>query len=147
MPFIKIWIHLVWSTKNRYPFLTDKIRQTVFEHIKQNAKIKGIYLDCVNGYKEHIHCLVSLSNDQTISKLLQLIKGESSFWINKQKLCTEKFEWQEEYFAVSVSHSQIKKVREYIYDQENHHQKKTFQQEYDEFINSYQFVESITGQK
>ena len=141
MPYIKVWIHLVWSTKNRYPFLTKEIRQTVFEHIRQNAKVKDIYLDCVNGFSDHIHCLVSLSNEQTISKLLQLIKGESSFWINKQKLSPSKFQWQEEYFAVSVSHSQVQKVREYIYDQENHHQKKNFQQEYEEFIKNYGFVE------
>ena len=141
MPYIKVWIHLVWSTKNRYPFLTKEIRQTVFEHIRQNAKTKEIYLDCVNGFTDHIHCLVSLSSDQTISKLLQLIKGESSFWINKQNICLSKFQWQEEYFAVSVSHSQVQKVREYIYDQENHHQQKTFQQEYDEFIKNYGFVE------
>ncbi len=141
MPYIKVWIHLVWSTKNRYPFLTKEIRQTVFEHIRQNAKAKEIYLDCVNGFTDHIHCLVSLSNEQTISKLLQLIKGESSFWINKQKLSPLKFQWQEEYFAVSVSHSQVQKVREYIYDQEKHHQKKNFQQEYDEFIKNYGFVE------
>lgn len=141
MPYIKVWLHLVWSTKNRFPFLTKEIRQSVFEHIRQNAKTKEIYLDCVNGFTDHIHCLVSLSNEQTISKLLQLIKGESSFWINKQKLCSPKFQWQEEYFAVSVSHSQVQKVRDYIYDQENHHQKKTFQQEYDEFIKNYEFVE------
>ena len=79
MPYIKVWIHLVWSTKNRFPFLTIEIRQTVFEHIRQNAKAKEIYLDCVNGFTDHIHCLVSLSNEQTISKLLQLIKGESSY--------------------------------------------------------------------
>lgn len=139
MPYLKIWLHLVWSTKNRHPFLKKEIRHKVFEHIKKNTKGKGIYLDCINGYEDHIHCLVSLSTDQTISKLLQLIKGESSFWINQQKLCSQKFEWQEEYFAVSVSHSQLQKVREYIYDQENHHQKKTFQQEYEEFVRSYGF--------
>ncbi|MGH2553187.1 MAG: IS200/IS605 family transposase [Chitinophagaceae bacterium] len=141
MPFIKVWLHVVWSTKNRFPFLTKEIRQIVFEHIRQNATTKGIFLDCVNGYQDHIHCLVSLSSDQTISKLMQLIKGESSFWINKQNLCSEKFEWQEEYFAVSVSQSKIADVRAYIYNQEQHHEKKTFQQEYDEFIRNYEFAE------
>jgi REP element-mobilizing transposase RayT len=142
MPYIKAWFYMVWATKNRYPFLTKSIRKKVVDHIRQNAKPKGIFLDCINGYDEHMHCLVSLSSDQTISKVVQLIKGESSFWINKEKLCTGKFEWQEEYFAVSVSHSQLKKVRRYIYDQENHHQKKTFQQEYEEFIRKYEFAET-----
>lgn len=69
-----------------------------------------------------------------------LIKGESSFWINKHGLTKEKFEWQDEYFAVSVSESQLNRVREYIKNQENHHQKKSFQNEYDEFISKYGFV-------
>lgn len=70
---------------------------------------------------------------------MQLIKGESSFWINKNKLTKEKFEWQDEYFAVSVSESIIDKVRDYIKYQETHHKKKTFQEEYDEIISKFGF--------
>src|SRR5262245_44668005 len=98
MPYIKSWFHLVWATKNRYPFLKKPIRDRVFEHIRLNAKRKGIYLDCVNGHVDHVHCLISLGVDQTISKVVQLIKGESSCWINKERICTQRFEWQEEYF-------------------------------------------------
>lgn len=105
MPYIRAWFHLVWPTKNRHPFLKHTIRKNVFDHIRSNAKLKGIHLDCVNGYTDHIHCLISLSADQALSKVVQLIKGESSFWINREKLCSEKLQWQEEYFAVSVSHS------------------------------------------
>ncbi len=70
---------------------------------------------------------------------MQLIKGESSFWINQQGLTKTKFEWQDEYFALSVSESAVDKVREYIKNQEAHHSKKTFQQEYVEFISKYGF--------
>lgn len=70
---------------------------------------------------------------------MQLIKGESSFWINKQGLTHQKFEWQDEYFAVSVSESALDKVREYIKNQEEHHKQKSFQEEYDEFIAKYNF--------
>ncbi len=139
MPFIKVWIHLVWSTKNREPYLKDSIRQKVFQHIRENSIKKEIYLDFVNGYKDHIHCLISLGVDQTISKTVQLIKGESSFWINKEGLIEERFEWQDEYFAVSVSESGVDRVRDYIKNQEEHHRHKTFQQEYDEFISRYGF--------
>lgn len=140
MPFIKVYIHFVWSTKNRYPYLNSKeIRFKVWNHIKENAKEKGIYIDFVNGYSDHCHCLVSLGGDQTIQKVMQLIKGELSFWINKNKLIEEKFEWQDEYFAVSVSESMLDTVRNYIKNQEEHHSKKTFQQEYDEFICKYGF--------
>ncbi len=139
MPMIKIWIHLVWSTKKREPFLTKDIRQKVFKHIRENAKTKNIHIDFVNGYVDHIHCLISLDQDQTISKIVQLIKGQSAFWINKNNLCKDKFEWQGEYFAVSVSESGVNKVRDYIKNQEIHHKKKTFQQEYDEFMEKYGF--------
>lgn len=140
MPFVKIYIHFVWSTKNRYPFLdSSALRSKVWNHIRENAKEKGIFIDFINGYADHCHCLVSLGVDQTIQKVMQLIKGESSFWINKNKLTREKFEWQDEYFGVSVSESVLDKVRAYIKNQEVHHSKKTFQQEYDEFITKYQF--------
>ena len=140
MPFIKVYIHFVWSTKNREPFLhTREIRTMVWEHIRINARNKNIFVDFVNGYKDHCHCLVSLGIDQTIQKVMQLIKGESSYWINKQQLISQTFEWQDEYFAVSVSESMIDTVRRYIQNQEAHHQQKTFQQEYDEFISKYNF--------
>jgi putative transposase len=140
MPFLKVWIHLVWATKSRQPLLTKEIRSTVFKHIKENATAKNIHVDHVNGYIDHVHCLISLHQEQTIAKVVQLIKGESTFWINQRQLSNEKFEWQDEYFAVSVSESGIKDVREYIRNQETHHQRKTFQQEYDEFINKYGFA-------
>ena len=139
MPFVRTWIHLVWATKKRQPFLTKDIRQTVFTHIRENALKKNIYIDFVNGYTDHVHCLISLHQEQTIATVVQLIKGESSFWIYKYNLCKVKFEWQTDYFAVSVSESGVNKVREYIKNQEAHHGKKTFQQEYDEFIEKYGF--------
>jgi len=127
MPFIKIYIHFVWSTKNRYPFLDSKeLRLKVWNHIKENAEEKGIFIDFINGYSDHCHCLVSLGVDQTIQKVIQLIKGESSFWINKQGLTKSKFEWQDEYFAVSVSESVLDKVRVYVKIKKNITTKKHF---------------------
>jgi putative transposase len=140
MPFIKVYIHFVWSTKNRIPFLNSReLRQQLCIHIRENAKEKGIFIDIINGYVDHLHCLISLGADQIIQKVMQLIKGESSYWINHHVVLQEKFEWQEEYFAVSVSESQLKRVRNYILNQETHHQIKTFQDEYDEFILKYGF--------
>ena len=140
MPFIKVYIHFVWSTKNREPFLSTKeIRQTVWEHMRENAFKKGIHLDFINGYSDHCHCLISMGAEQTMSKVMQLIKGESSFWINKQGLTKDKFEWQDEYFAIAVSESRINIVREYIKNQEEHHSRKTYKEEYDEYIEKYGF--------
>ncbi|MDI6779045.1 MAG: IS200/IS605 family transposase [Bacteroidota bacterium] len=135
MSWVRVWIHLVFSTKNREPFLNSKeIRKNIFKHIKKNAEEKGIWLDCINGYHDHVHCLISLNKDQTISKVAQLIKGESSFWINQNKITDQKFVWQDDYWAVSVSESHVHELREYIYQQEEHHTKKTFAEEVKEFM-------------
>lgn len=140
MAFIKMYIHLVFSTKNRIPYLlTPELRVKVWKHIKSYASEKGIFLEMVNGYSDHCHCLISLGSNQNIEKIVQLIKGESSHWINKNNLTKEKFAWQEEYFAVSISESMIETVRNYIKNQEKHHQKKSFSEEYSEFIEKYNF--------
>ena len=139
MPFIRIWVHLIWATKNQEPLLTDDIRQPIFQHIKDNAIKKGIFVDCINGYREHVHCLISLNSNQTIANVMQLLKGESAFWINKHQLIDGYFEWQEEYFAVSVSESMLAKIRAYIENQEKHHSRQTFKTERDQFLERYRF--------
>lgn len=137
MPFIRIWVHLVWSTKNRKKIISSDLKNKLLEHIKTNCKEKGIWLDSINCVNDHIHLLISLNAEMPISKLVMLIKGESSHWINKNKLVKGKFEWQDEYFAVSVSESVIPKVRDYIKNQEEHHRIKSFSEEYDEFMKKY----------
>jgi len=132
-------VHYVWSTKNRVAFLTDDIRRDVFNHIKENAKKKNIHIDFINGYFDHLHCLVSLNDDLSIGKIAQLIKGESSFWINKNKLTKSKFAWQDEYLAIGVGDDKIQVVRDYIANQEKHHKKTSFAQEHDKFIERYGF--------
>jgi len=139
MAYVKNWLHCVWGTKNRVTFLTGKMKFDLIEHIRENAKNKNIYIDFINGYKDHIHCLISLSPDQTLSKTIQLIKGESSFWINRNLKVHDKFEWADEYFAVSVNESGIPIVRKYIENQEEHHRKKTWEEEYNDFLSQYNF--------
>jgi REP element-mobilizing transposase RayT len=138
MSWVRVYIHLVFSTKNREPFLNStELRKKVFQHIKQNAEEKGIWLDCISGWQDHAHCLISLGREQTISKVVQLIKGESSFWINQNKLTESKFEWQDDYWAVGVSESQVQVVRQYIHNQEQHHTKETFTNEVEDFMKKY----------
>jgi REP-associated tyrosine transposase len=108
MPFIRVWIHYVWSTKNREPTLKDEFRYLLFDHIRHNAQTKKIYLDRINGYYDHVHCTISLGSDQTIEKIAQLIKGESSFWFNNKSGFKASLDWQDEYFAVSVSESHLR---------------------------------------
>jgi REP element-mobilizing transposase RayT len=138
MSWVRIWVHLVFSTKNHEHYLdSNEIRVQNFDHIKKNAIEKDIWLDSVNGYQEHAHCLVSLGKDQTVSNVAKLIKGESSFWINKQKQMPFKFAWQDDYWAVGVSESHLDAVRNYINTQEEHHRNKTFKEEVDDFMKKY----------
>ena len=137
MSHVRIWVHLVFAVKNREPLLKKEFRYDLFKHIADNCIEKEIFLKAINGYSDHIHCLVSLGKDQNIAKISQLIKGESSFWINQNDLTSEKFGWQDDYFAVSVSESQVETVVNYIKNQEQHHAKKSFAEEADEFMKKY----------
>jgi REP element-mobilizing transposase RayT len=145
MPYTKVMIHFIWATKNRMPIITDELKPLLLSHIKQNSIKKDIFIDTLNCTEDHIHLLVSLGTEQTISKIAMLIKGESSFWANKAKLIKNKFEWQDEYIALSVSESAIDKVRQYILNQEEHHKKKTFLQEYEDFLKAHGFNRSDFG--
>jgi putative transposase len=135
MSFVKILIHAVWATKDRKPLLTDANKAALCDHIRKYAVTKNIHLVNVNGHRDHLHCLLSLSSDQNIATVMNLLKGESSFWANKNLKWSEKFGWQDEYFAVSVSQSQAEVVNNYIVNQDDHHRRKTFQEEYEEFMN------------
>ncbi len=143
MSFVKIWIHAVFATKHRSPFFTKNNKWKVIKHIKENSKQKDIFIDHINGDKEHLHCLISLNGDQDISSVMQLIKGESSFWINKNNVVPGKFQWADDFYAVSVSESQIEKVRQYISKQEEHHKKRTWQEECNEFMQKHGFTKSL----
>ena len=136
MGYVKIWIHAVWTTKNKRHYLKQSVRRDVFEHMKINAKQKGICIDHINGYVDHVHCLLSLKADQNLAAVVQLIKGESAYWINKAGLVSERFGWQKDYYAGSVSNSplNLERVRGYISNQESHHGSQTLDDEIEEFF-------------
>ena len=79
----------------------------------------------VNGYEDHVHCLLSLRPEQSLAGVVHAVKGESSYWINKQGMTQERFSWQTEYFAVAVGPSEFVRVRLYIQNQEQHHKNKS----------------------
>jgi putative transposase len=141
MAQVRIWVHAVWTTKHRVPLLTEKNKRIdVFKHIKANSKKKGFYLDFINGTADHVHVLISLACDQTIAQVIAWMKGKSSRFINQQVFLEEHFDWADDYYAVSVSQSGVEAVRNYLKTQEEHHQKKTFEQECQEFMAKYGFI-------
>ncbi|MGE5399672.1 MAG: IS200/IS605 family transposase [Ignavibacteriales bacterium] len=137
MPYAKIWIHAIWSTKQRQRIIHSTLREELLGHIREYSDKNNIHLDYLNCVQDHIHLLLSLNPNQSLAMCIKLIKGESSHWVNTKGLIHGRFEWQEEYIAISISDSDTARVREYIADQENHHRRRTFQEEYDEFIRDY----------
>lgn len=110
-----IWLHAIWSTKDRKRILSKSFRFKLFKHIKEYAVEKDIQLDIINGVEDHVHCLFRLKPIQNPAEVIKLLKGESSFWINKNIILDEKFDWQVGYGIFSVSEREIMKIRKYIY--------------------------------
>jgi putative transposase len=133
----KVWIHLIWGTKERFPMMNGDIKQKTFDHIREKARIEDIHIDAINGTADHLHCLLELGLTRTIAAVANALKGESSHWVNSRRLTKSHFAWQEGYGAFSVSTSQLGKVRAYINDQERHHEKHTFREEFEQLMKAY----------
>lgn len=134
MPYIDIWIHAVWSTKRRAPILSDSIRKSLFSHMVQVGRLKGIKIDRINGHVDHVHMLFTLTSTQTIADIMHQIKGESSRWINTNRLTSEPFAWQSNYYAIAVNSAGLRAVRLYIDQQQIHHEKRSFRVEQKELM-------------
>lgn len=134
MSYIKMFVHLIWSTKNRKKTINNKIKPLLVEHIKSNCTLKNIRLDSINCMEDHIHLLISLNAKDPLGRIVQLIKGESAHWINQNNLTINTFGWQNEYMAISVSPLILNKVRIYIQNQEQHHSNISYAEEKNNLI-------------
>jgi REP element-mobilizing transposase RayT len=130
----KIWLHIVWSTKDRFPFLTTDIRTKLYAHIRAFAAEKEYHLILINGTEDHVHCLVSLNPKHAISKMVNELKGESSHWLNEQRILRARFSWQRGFAAFSVSESGVGEVKKYIQGQQEHHKHVSFGEEWRELL-------------
>ncbi|MBK7099965.1 MAG: IS200/IS605 family transposase [Sphingobacteriales bacterium] len=135
--FNKIWIHAIWATKERFPLIHATVEQKIYQFISEQLREQGCPVRIINGMPDHIHCLFLLNPQKSIAEVIKQIKGSSSHFVNQNNLIVEKFAWQTGYAAYSVSESVVEKVFVYIKNQKSHHLKKTFQQEYDDFIKLY----------
>ena len=135
--FNKIWIHAIWATKERLPLLHQNSEQKVYSFIAEQLRELGCPVRIINGMPDHIHCLFLLNPQKSVADVIKQIKGSSSHYINENNIISDKFSWQTGYAAYSVSESVVEKVFQYIKTQKEHHQKKTYQQEYEEFLKLY----------
>lgn len=135
--YTQLFIHLIFSPMHRFAMITEKYENNLYKLITGIVQNKGHKLICINGTEDHIHLLVGLHPEQSISSLVQDIKRSSSRWINENEFVSCRFEWQTGYGAFSHSKSQIKSVINYIEKQKEHHKKTTFKDEYTAFLIKY----------
>lgn len=117
--------------------INDKWKDELYKYITGIIQTQKHKLLIINGIADHVHILLGYRPHQSLSDLLQDIKGSSSKWINEKKFTLSKFAWQEGYGAFSYSHSDVSKVINYIKNQEEHHKKLTFLDEYKSFLKTY----------
>ncbi len=122
-------IHAIWSTLNQKPQLNKKIQTEVIEHVIQNAKKRSIEIYAVCGGIDHLHVIIRLHSSQSLSQVIHNIKGEVSFWINTQNFTKEPFQWQEGFNAASLSPSNKRKMKKYLYNHKLIHENMTYLQE------------------
>ncbi|QEK51886.1 IS200/IS605 family transposase [Pedobacter aquae] len=132
--YAQIYIQYVFAVKGRQNILQLPWRIEVFKYISGIIEAKGQKSIIVNGVTYHVHVFVGLKPSMNISDLIRDIKNNSSKFINQQGWVKGKFSWQEGYGAFSYAHSQVDNVYQYISNQEEHHQKKTFKEEYLDFL-------------
>lgn len=135
--YSKVWLHLIWSTHNKEKVLLKDVRKQVSKFLYSYAEEKKNYMRTNYVNAEHVHALIDLPTTLSIDECLKLLKGSSSHYINDNRLVNNKFRWARGYGAFSVSESQLKKVVDYINNQEEHHRAKSFTEEYELFMKKY----------
>ena len=136
--FTQIYIQIVFSVRHRASLIKDVWRENLHRYITGIIQNKGHKVLAVNSMPDHIHIFIGMKPDASLSDLVRDIKCNSSKWINDEKTKFMKFEWQEGYGAFSYSHSQRGEVVTYIQNQQEHHRKKSFREEYLEFIKKFE---------
>lgn len=138
--FTQIYLHLVFAVQNRISLIQPAWKDELYKYITGIVQNNGHKLIAINGVSNHLHLAVGYKPHQLIPDLLQDIKGYSSKWINEKRFVRGKFTWQEGYGAFSFSHSHLDRVVKYINNQEKHHKKMTFKEEYMQLLKKYEVI-------
>ena len=135
--FTQIYLQFVFAVQDRVSLIQSEWKDELYKYITGIVHNNNHKLIVINGMPNHIHIFIGYKPHQLIPDLLQDVKGSSSKWINKKGVIKGKFSWQEGYGAFSYAHSQIDRVVKYIMNQEQHHKKKTFFEEYIELLKKF----------
>ena len=132
--YSRCWIHLIWGTLGRERLINKKAAAALCRYLVEYAEEQGMYMKINFVNSDHVHALIDLPTGFSIEKVVQLLKGSSSHWINANEVIAGKFAWGRGYGAFSVSESNVGRVARYIAEQEEHHRIRTFAEELKEFI-------------
>jgi len=139
--YVRNYLHITWATKNRVRVFQNQSKIELKDFILEKSKEIQTPVLAIHVQPEHIHLLVDLPANLCLSDFTQKIKGSTSHWLNEQKLVPGKFSWQRGYGAFSVSASQLEIVTKYIQNQDEHHRRKSFEEEYTEWRRNYGFLD------
>jgi len=137
----KMYMHMIWSTHNRIPWIDKSIRPDLYSHMSEIVKKNRGCMHSIGGIEDHIHILMEAPKDKALADLVKDVKTSAVHWIKKQDpLKYRDFQWQVGYGAFSLSYSSLEAVKQYIAGQEEHHRKQNFKEEWEEFLqkNGYQ---------
>lgn len=135
--YTQLYIHIVFAVKGRQNLISKIWKDELYKYITGIVINEGQKLIAINGMPDHIHILVGSKPNKALSDLVRDIKANSSRFINEKKWINGKLEWQTGFGAFSYSHSQLTNVINYIENQEEHHKKKTFKEEYVDFLKAF----------
>lgn len=133
-PTVYLFVHVICAVQGRERLLAKPVRKVLFAHIQKEGEEKGIRITATGGVEDHIHLLLQLMPSQNLAQVVKNIRVSSSGWLNENKLLADEFQWEEGYFALSVSPSNVKQVKDFIGKQEEHHKTKTLAAELEAFV-------------
>lgn len=136
--YSQVYLQCVFVVKYREAKIKNEWKQTLFGVIGNLINEESCKTIIVNGVEDHVHCFIGLKPSVSISNLMKVVKAKSSKYINDHNLTNSRFEWQEGYGVFSYSHSHINNVYQYIKNQEQHHKKQSFQEEYLDFLEKFE---------
>lgn len=136
--YSQIHIQCVIAVKYRQSMIEGKWKNALHKYITGIVQNQGHKLIAINSMPDHLHLFFGFRPNQSLADLMRVVKSDSSEWINKQKLTSSTFRWQEGYGAFSYSRSHVSKVSNYIFNQEEHHRKTTFLEEYKHFLTQFE---------
>ncbi|MDQ6813837.1 MAG: IS200/IS605 family transposase [Bacteroidota bacterium] len=136
--YTQIHIQLIFAVKNRTALIQKEWKGELYKYISGIIQQQNHKALAINGVADHVHVLIGMRPIQSLSELMQDIKGSSSKWINEKKFTKQKFEWQEGYGAFSYSKSHLSNVITYIENQEEHHRQVSFLEEYKKFLEKFE---------